>query len=879
MTNGQGQRPDNPTERSGPRYSPLVIVLAAVAAGIILDRHSALPIRIWFSAGVISLAAWLAAFRCGWQKTAGMAVLLAAACIAGGWHHFRWSLYDVNNIGFFVASESQGGGDGPVCLRAEVLETPSIISAPPYDPMRIIPRSDRTRLELCVEELRDGDAWRPAGGRATLYVAGHVLGIKTGDRVEVLASLYRPSKPRNPGGRDYATHLRADGRLAMLRGARPECVSLIEQTTASAASAVSFHARVRAAAGQMLCRYLDERTRGVATALLLGSRDQVDDEQYEAFAETGTIHLLAVSGLHVGIVAGMVFAVVRLLRMPRRRGLLLVAVAIVAYAFLTGGRPPVVRATVLVIVLCLSYAWARRPSPYNSLAAAALVVLALNPAELFNLGAQLSFLAVAAIMSFAAFIVRPHSQEEIMDRVLAESEPFYKKSIRWLLTSYRQGVLISLAIWFVAAPLIMARFNILSPASIILTPILVPLVAVALYSGLLVLVCGWLLPPMAAAAGWCCDGSLLAIQWIVMAGNRVPYGHIWMAGPDDWWLAGFYLLLAAAVIVPSRRHKQRYCAALLAGWFAVWPAVSYFTQQEGRLVCTFLSVGHGCAAVLELPDGRTMLYDVGQFSSPDACTQTVAECLWSRGISRLDAVVISHADADHYNGLPGLLEKIPIAAVYVSPMMFDSPSASLRALRMRIEEAGVAIHTLQAGERLDDEMSSLDQNKANTYTIEVLHPCASCSQGSKKIPTKTVKRNNAKIHDNSQSIVLLIECQGRKILLPGDIEPPGLDAFLAREPVDCDVLLAPHHGSANSNPPGLVVWCKPEIVVISGSPARNRVQSENAYKSASGLPQPVNVLHTGRVGAVRVEICDGAVRASGFLENNHPDNESKTGER
>jgi competence protein ComEC len=871
--------------RRQPRYTPLLIVLVAVSFGIITDRLCPVAIWVWFSASALALAAWLLAQRRGWAKTAGVLVLLAAAFAAAGRHHCRWSLFDENDIGLPAAAELQTAGSAqPVCLRAVVAEGPRLLPAPAYDPMRIMPRIDRTRMELRIIELRDGSLWRPAGGRATLFIDGHVLGIHAGDRVQVMAALCRPGPSRNPGGRDRASYLRADGQLATLRGSRPECVTLLEASTLSTANScvtglfrLPDHAR---AAGQrILWKYLDERSRGLAAALLLGSRDQVGREQYAAFVETGTIHLLAVSGLHVGILAGMLFALTRLLSLSRRHELLLVAVAIVGYAFLTGGRPPVVRATVLVLMFCLSCSLARRPSPYNALAAAGLVVLALNPAELFRLGAQLSFLAVTAIMFFMPRFVRPRrlddyvdralndEAEDMLKRALREAEPPIKKALRKIFHWYWQGAVLSLVIWLVATPLVMARFHIVSPGSILLTPLLVPLVACALFFGLIVLACGWLFPPLAALAAVFCDWSLLAIQGLIDAAHWLPYGHRWVVGPADWWLAGFYGGLAIVIVFPRYRPKWRWCAALLAGWIALGLVVSHWGRQDGCLACTFLAVGHGCATVVELPDGKTILYDVGQFSSPDACAANVANCLWSRGITRLDAVVISHADADHYNGLPRLMEMIPVAAVYVSPGMFDAPNSSLRFLKESIDEAGIPIRHLQAGDRLDAKLLSADCDEAQRYRIDVLHPDAKPDEDGAEQKTR-------KIHDNSRSIVLLITYRGRRILLPGDLEPPGLDDLLARRPIDCDALLVPHHGSGNSNPPGLAAWCRPEIAVISGGLARNPSKTENAYKNAPGNSHHARVFHTGRVGAVRVEIRNGEIQASGFLEKG-PANEPR----
>lgn len=852
------------------RYAPLPIVLSAVAAGIAFDRFCPLTVCVWLLAASAAWIAWLLVFRRGGNKPAVVLILLGAACAAGGWHHFRWSHFVENDIAFFAAA--QGRPDQhtqPVCLRAVVTGGPRRMPAPPYDPMQIIPRIDRTRLELRVTSLRDGgtsdnNIWRPAGGRATLFVSGHVLGILAGDRVEVFASMRRSGPPRNPGEFDYATHLRADGKLATLWASRPQCVRLLGPTTSSGQTQVTLGAwqlldRVRAAGHRVLWRYLDERTRGLAAALLLGSRDQLDRQQYDTFAQTGTIHLLAVSGLHVGILAGAVLLVVRLFRIPRGRGLLVVAVATIAYTLLTDARPPAVRATVLVLMMCLAYALARRPSPYNSLAAAALLVLAINPAELFRVGAQLSFLAVATIMFFWPLIRRSEESDDQLDRLIRKTEPPLMKAFRWACRWYWRATLVSLVIWLVVAPLVMARFHILSPGSVILTPILLPLVAVALGSGLIVLACGWLLPPLAIVAAFACNYSLLFIQKLVNVAHIVPGSHVWVAGPADWWLGGFYGGLGLLLAFPRLRPGRRGFVALLVGWMAVGLAVSLVDRNEGQLACTFLSVGHGCATVVELPDGRTILYDTGQFTSPAACARTVAGCLWSRGITHLDAVVISHADADHYNGLPQLIEKFSIGAVYVSPQMFDDPGSSVRALEESIRAAGIPIRYLQAGDRLDLELrlDGLDKdghNDEGRCRIDVLHPGPS--------DTDPKGNDNAKFktHDNSKSIVLLLSYQGRRILLPGDIEPPGLDKLLAQEPIDCDVLLVPHHGSSNSDPPGLAAWCKPEVAIVSGTLARYPSQTETAYKASR------QVFHTGRVGAVHVEIENGRIRASGFLE-------------
>ncbi|MBN2291580.1 MAG: DUF4131 domain-containing protein, partial [Pirellulales bacterium] len=205
-------------ETCEPRYAPLASVLAAVSVGIVLDRFYPLTVPTWLLAATSMLMAWLWFFRRGWDKPALVMILLAGACSGGARHHLCWSLFSENDIAFLATKQQKHTQIAqPICLRAEVTGGSRRLPAPPYDPMRIIPPVDRTRLELRVTECRHGAApggntWRPADGRATLIVDGHVLGIHAGNQVEVLATLRRVAPPCNPGQFDYASHLRADGK-------------------------------------------------------------------------------------------------------------------------------------------------------------------------------------------------------------------------------------------------------------------------------------------------------------------------------------------------------------------------------------------------------------------------------------------------------------------------------------------------------------------------------------------------------------------------------------------------------------------------------------------------------------------------------------------
>ena len=289
--------------------------------------------------------------------------------------------------------------------------------------------------------------------------------------------------------------------------------------------------------------------------------------------------------------------------------------------------------------------------------------------------------------------------------------------------------------------------------------------------------------------------------------------------------AGKPRLAARAVLVVARRmlrsvgtvgrrrplaSPRRWCVALLADWTAVWLfAAQVRPSPRDELDCTFLSVGHGCAAVLSLPDGSTVLYDAGQLGSPTASARSISSFLWSRGAGALMPWSFRTPISTITTRLPELLRRFSVGAVYVSPVMFDGGGAAVEALRKAIDAAGVPLREIFAGDRLHAQ---------GDCALTVLHPPAHGTLGS----------------DNSNSVVLEVDYRGRRLLLPGDLESPGLDELLAEDPVDCDVVLAPHHGSAQSDPPGFVAWTTPEWTIISGDSRSNRPEVADAYRPPGG---------------------------------------------
>ena len=830
----------------GPRYHPLVIVLVAAAAGIIFDRHWPLRVEAWWVLAAGGLTAWTA-IRLGRQlycrllpaaptrdvsasdflvSLAGnVALLLAVAAAAGAWHHCRWNLFAADDLGLFARRKAE-----PACFEAVAVERPREL--PPSVESWSSLKGSRLLVDLIA--LRDGAEWRPVSGRATLLVHGEPPKVEAGDRLRCFARLSAPSVPFNPGSFDRATWHRSDRILSRLHAKVPQCVSVIAPGNWWGVG--RFLDRVRARGNLLLTTNISPQYAGLAAAVLLGQREQLEYGQKESFVLTGTVHLLVISGLHLGILAGALFWLVRRTPLPRNWGFAVVAAIIVFYMLLVDAGPPVVRATVLVLVICAAAYLGRQPLSFNSLAAAALIVLALNPCDLFRVGAQLSFLSVAGLMFWAHHWIFTRGRKDVLDKLIEENSLWVQRFYWTGKRTFRRLLLVGLMLWLLNMPLVMARFHLCSPAAVLLNTVAWIPMACGLMGGFALLLFGGIFSPLGALLGRFCDLNLWLLEWLVDTARQAPLSHFWVPGPEDWWLWGFYGGLGVLAAFPRLRPPRRWCVGLLAVWIAVGFSAAERRAAHDRLDCTFLGVGHGCAVLLELPSGQTMLYDAGRLGSSKSGARTISEFLWHQGLTHLDAVVISHPDADHFNALPELLERFSVGVVYVSPIMFEEEGDLLAVLRDALDRHDVVVREIHAGDRLQG---------GGECSIEVLHP-----------PRRGILGSN-----NANSLVLAVECFGQRILLPGDLESPGLNDLLAEEPMRCEVLLAPHHGSRKSNSPELAAWCRPRWVVLSGGGRWNRPDIEATYRAVGG-----RVLPTSDRGAIRARITAEGIQMSGFVE-------------
>ena len=851
---------------------PLVALAVAVAAGCGLPAVVDISPVVWWLAAAVALVAWAVSVGLGRYGWAAVMLLVAVVGGAAGWSAIRSNLFSFDDLAWSLTSSPL-----PVAIEGIVEESPRRLSAPVIDPLRsgaaqAAGQRPSSECVLAVLAVRRGAVWRPASGRAALIVDGEPPALAAGCRVRVFGRGIRPPSALNPGEFDFRERAQSLRCLSIVRAHSAECVRVLSRPAAW--SPVAWIDRLRDGGVDVLRRHLSAERAPLAAALLLGSRESLPREESLEFLVTGTIHILSISGLHVGFLSLALFKVLRVLALPRGWSLVAVACCTGLYMALVRAETPVVRATLLIWLTCLGAALGRRSLAANSLALAAILVLLWHPPELFRIGSQLSFLSTAVLIGASAALPRTNTDDPI-ERLIERSRSPWERRLRRIGRQIFEMVVTGAAVWAVTAPIVASWFHLVSPVGLVLNPLIAPLVAVAMGWGFLCLVTATVSAPLASACGWACDGTLRCIGAVVSWAADLPGGYWWVAGPPAWWVAGWYVLLAATLLVvtPERLPRISTWLAVATAWVVVgWAAVAaprlgYLQHaglgaaQHAGMRVVVAAMGHGCGIVVRSPTGRCLVYDAGRLGAPSAARRAMTAVLWHEGVNRIDTLVISHADTDHFNAVPELLERFAVGEMVVSSPFLESDSWAVGEVLRLARTAGIPVRAAAAGESF-----ALDP----LCRVRVLHPTAASDDLHVHDVAMKDAMGDAMATDNETSLVLTVESAGRRLLLTGDLEGRALARFIASDPDSCDVLVAPHHGSRTSLPPDIARATAADWVIVSGVGAAGWPEVREAYARARGDGRRIAVVKTGADeestgGAISLAFTASAVRVEQFV--------------
>ena len=765
-------------------YRPLMPLVLALMTGMSVGAW--LPGYLWIAAGAVLT---IAAVSIRNVMKAGRRFLLPMSfCALVGYLAVQPWLADT------LPEDHVSRFDGKQYwkIRGRVVETPEV-------------NRDRWRFVLAAEALQAAGRTRVVSGRVLVTGRGDWPGADCGDRVAFTGRLSAIHGFANPGGFDYERFL-AFRAIRVRAYAKARSLQVLSRSETGRWQNRLDKSRARLAEAMETALAASEpSTVLLLKALLLGQSGGLPDHLRQDFNRAGVGHVLAISGLHIGMVAAFCFgAATRLLvwipwvlrRAWARKGAALFSlVPVLGYGMLAGLSPSTRRAVIMVMVFLLGYWVGRRPDRFNTLALAALVILVIYPPALFSISFQLSFVAVLAILAGLKTMPAPGLKSE-------------HPKLGALLCRLAEFVWVSVLAILGTLPLVTHYFNQVSLAGPAVNLVVVPLV------GLVVVPTG-----LAGVAATCLSTDLAALLWKTAALGvdlirmtvawtaQWPWASVQCVTPNSMEI-GLYYLLAAGLIFRRSLPRPRVVFACLLCLCVV--DAGYWTYQRfGRreLRLTAMDVGQGTASLIEFPKGYTALVDGGGFSdnsSFDVGRQIVAPFLWRRKIRTVDLVVLSHANSDHLNGLRYILQHFKVGQVWSNGEGADS--AGYKRWQELVRESGAAVPSIA-------RMSAWKSLPG--VEIEILAPPPDFRWRSATEPWRDL---------NNNSLVLRVRYKNVSILCTGDIMAAAETEMLDRigsQRLSSTILLVPHHGSRSSSTLRFLEAVHPREALISAG-WRNR---------------------------------------------------------
>lgn len=813
---------------------PLVFVALGLIAGIVIQSLLSFPMPAWlFLLGLLAAAA-IGAFliRRFSSMSRYVTAYLALSCFVclGAIRLTQYGQAQPNDVRLLVPGDRK-----LATIRGRIVTEPYINKYPGWKFARFKPTEPGCSFYVKLDEVEAVSGWAKVAGTVSMRVNEPVTDLKAGDEIEAYCWLERIGPPTNPGQFDWAAYLARRNIFIAASVASRDAITVQEASTAGLLAKLKSRITQAATAALVGDMPQDESSRGLLEALLLGYRGDVDSRTYEAFRKTGLLHLISLSGMHLGILVGMVWWLCKTAGFMKPARALICAIAVGVFLLIVPPRAPTIRAAIICWVFCASILFRRRANSMNTLSLAAIILLLTRPTQLFEAGWQLSFASVLGILLFTKPIDAFFHEQ--LAAHFGGPEPtrlgaLYHAGAQSILYML-QLLAVGFSAWLGSAGILLYHFYSITPLASLWTVLVFPLVGAILVLGFLKVLLFFVFPTVVVI--FLCRALVGVVLTVAGLGiSEILIGHV-PAGA----VVLYYCTIIFASFARFRRAwiKAVLCTCLLLAGLVYLGSIKFQRTFRDDLVLTCLDVGHGQAIVAQLPGKANVLFDAGSLYQSDVGTRIVSPFLDYEAIGRIDALVISHNDADHINGIPEIVEHCKVGGVYADDSFFKGTDewGTAKFLSDYLGGKGLKIRSINRELKLDSDA-----------TVKVLWPGEHAVE-------------SVKLSDNDRSVVCLIEWAGVRILLCSDIEEfAQRELFRLYPGLKADVVVVPHHGSTKTLGAEFLTRLDTRIVLCSCDKTQYEKMAGDSAVLSSGRLQ---TFYTARDGAIRMCISrDGAIQ-------------------
>lgn len=660
--------------------------------------------------------------------------------------------------------------------------------------------SSRAEIDTLFIRFADPAKLTPIQGKLSLYLHGiWPKKLVPGTTLAIRVKLKRPTSFKAQGVFDYTQFLAQKNIWITGTIASPFFIHNVEIDTPFYHSLLYTPEKLRSWIGYKIDQAVPD-TAGLYRAILLGDKSQLNDNLLEDFKACGLMHILAISGLHIAVIATFFYTTLFfLLRCStylmlhyniRKIAAVLCLPPVLFYSLLTGGNTPVVRALLMAVIVLVALCINRRKSPAPLLGLAAFLILAYNPQQLFTASFQLSFTAMVGILFFLPRLkyileIKENPHNKKIDATSARTNKLAR--VVWA------AFLLSLVATMATLPILLYNFNRVSLIGSVVNLVIEPLICLwSLPLGIIALPFLQIAPSLGEWILYLGSFGLSSSTYICHHLSELPFAQIWLPTPSKWLIGIYYI---GVVLLLRKRNSRGFILGsilvVISLWLFIYSPQSLTKSWQGKTVVSFIDVGQGSSTLIEFAGGYRVLIDGGgsSYSNETVGSKVLGPLLWKKGINKLDAVFITHADGDHYNGIPFLLAHFPIREIIVASK--EGHSSSLNEMLKRAARLGSNIHIAKES----------DVFHYGTATIQCLY-------------NFTTKKNAATRAEENRGILLKAKTQGVSFLFPGDIDVIAEQELLQLD-IQADILLSPHHGSLTSNSESFLKTVQPETVIVS----------------------------------------------------------------